>query len=60
MTHAERKQQTVLFGFDARVRQQDRIDCWLCQHWGDLCLRSPHSLTKLVGAPFEQAEAVDV
>ena len=25
--------------FDIRVRQSDHIDCWLCQHWGDRCLR---------------------
>ena len=37
--------------FDIRVRQSDRIDCWLCQHWGDRCLRSPHSLTKFL-SPF--------
>ena len=35
---------SIDFTLYTRVRQQDRNEC--CQqHWGDMCLRSPHSLT---------------
>ena len=49
----------LLSGFDARVRQLKRTElAWRVE--SAQCLRSPHSLTKLVGAPFEQTDALDV
>ena len=43
---------SIDFTLNTRVRQQDRNECCY-QHWGDMCLRSPHSLTKFVGTPID-------